>query len=195
MLPLLNRQEVSDDGSETAVFRRLFERHATPLRRYAQRLVRSGDAADDIVQETFIRLWRAWARTEIGPNTKSYLYAITKSLALNHLERERRDARVRDMTHPRGILSVDPALPPEGEANVIAGEIVGAIEAVLLRMPPRQREVAALRLRHQLPTAEIAGRLGISPRTVEVHIARATRALREQLPALLPGQTPKRPSK
>lgn len=86
---------------------------------------------------------------------------------------------------PRGIVADEPALPPEADASLESGDIVRAIEQVLASMPPRQREVAALRLRHQLPTAAIARRLGISPRTVEVHIVRATKALREQLPTLL----------
>jgi RNA polymerase sigma-70 factor (family 1) len=179
---------------DASSFRHLFEDHASALRRYAHRLVRSHDAAEDIVQDAFIRLWRGWARVEIGANTRAYLFAITRSLALNHLARAQREAQVRDMSHPRGIASVEPALPPEGEARAVSDDIIRAIEQVLAAMPARQREVAALRLRHQLPTAEIARRLGISPRTVEVHIARATKALREQLPTLLPNQTPRRAS-
>jgi RNA polymerase sigma-70 factor (ECF subfamily) len=178
------------------MFRQLFEGHSEALRRYAQRIVRSRDAAEDLVQDAFLRLWRSWGRVEIGPNTRAYLYVLTRSLALNHLKREKTEARALHMSYPRGISSVEPALPSEGEAKVVADEIVRAIEQVLATMPPRQREVAALRLRHQLSTADIATRLGISPRTVEVHIARATKALREQLPVLLPMQTPgkERPS-
>jgi RNA polymerase sigma-70 factor (ECF subfamily) len=86
-------------------------------------------------------------------------------------------------------MSDEPALPPDAESRLDADEITRAIEGVLRTMPARQRQVVALRLREQLTTIEIARRLGISPRTVEVHIARATKALREQLPALLPGHT------
>lgn len=100
------------------------------------------------------------------------------------------DARRAD--GPRGIAGDEPALPPEEEASVEADEVTRAIERVLAAMPPPQREVAALRLRHQLTTAEIARRLGIAPRTVEAHIARATKALREGLPPLLSGRPPSR---
>jgi RNA polymerase sigma-70 factor (ECF subfamily) len=110
----------------------------------------------------------------------------TRSRALNYLKREQRE-EWRRTAFPRGIAGDEPALPPDGESRVDADEITKAIERVLAMMPPRQREVAALRLRHQLTTAEIAQRLAISPRTVEVHISRATKALREQLPALLSG--------
>ena len=174
---------------DSVIFRRLFEAHAEALRRYAQRIVRSREAAEDLVQEVFLRLWRLWDRVDIGPDTRAYLYVATRSRALNHLKRERHEARDRAGL-PRGILSDEPALPPEAESRLASDEITRAIEHVLRGMPDRQRQVAALRLREQLTTAEIARRLGISPRTVEVHIARATRALREQLPALLPDRQP-----
>ncbi|HEY2066976.1 MAG TPA: RNA polymerase sigma-70 factor [Gemmatimonadaceae bacterium] len=173
-------------GDDSLTFRHLFEMHAEALRRYAQRIVRSRQTAEDLVQDVFLRLWRAWGRVEIGPDTRAYLYVATRSRALNHLKRERHDDR-RHASLPCGVTSDEPALPPDAESRLDADEITRAIERVLRTMPARQRQVAALRLREQLTTAEIARRLGISPRTVEVHIARATKALREQLPALLRG--------
>lgn len=168
-------------------FRQIFDAHAEALRRYAHRFVRSREAAEDLVQDVFFRLWRGWEQVENGPNLRAYLYVATRSRALNHLARERAEDRAYTLAFPRGIVAEEPALPPEADRNLDVDEISRAIERVLDTMPPRQREVAALRLRHQLSTAEIAKRLGISPRTVEVHIARATKALREQLPALLAG--------
>ena len=170
------------------MFRRLFDSYAEALRRYAQRFVRSREVAEDLVQEVFLGLWRSWDRIEVGPNTRSYLYIATRSRALNHLKRERTEARACRGGAGLGIIREDAALPPSSDATLEADDIVRAIERVLATMPPRQREVAALRLRHQLTTAEISNRLAISPRTVEVHIARATKALREQLPLLLPDQ-------
>jgi RNA polymerase sigma-70 factor (ECF subfamily) len=168
-----------------STFRELFDAHAEALRRYARRIVRSREAAEDLVQEVFFRLWRGWETVEVGPGIRAYLYVATRSQALNYLRHEDTEARARAIAFPRGITGDEPALAPEGDIRLEAEEITRAIEQVLATMPPRQREVAALRLRHQLSTAAIAERLGISPRTVSVHIARATRALREQLPALL----------
>jgi DNA-directed RNA polymerase specialized sigma24 family protein len=70
-----------------------------------------------------------------------------------------------------------PALPP-GPPDAVARAILRVLDA----MPPRRREVAALRLRHQLTTAEIAARLGLSPAAVARHLARATADLRAALP-------------
>jgi RNA polymerase sigma-70 factor (ECF subfamily) len=176
---------VESERGEAPTFRELFDTHAEALRRYARRIVRSREAAEDLVQEVFFRLWRGWETVEVGPGIRAYLYVATRSRALNHLRHEDTEARARVLAFPRGVMDEGPALPPEGERKLENDDIARAIEQVLAGMPPRQREVAALRLRHQLTAAAIAERLGISPRTVEVHIGRATKALREQLPALL----------
>jgi RNA polymerase sigma-70 factor (ECF subfamily) len=167
-------------------FRQLFDAHADALRRYARRIVRSRETAEDLVQDVFLRLWHARENVEMGPGIRAYLYVATRSRALNYLRHEKTEARARTLGSPSTLTADEPALPPDGDKRLETEEISRAIEQVLATMPPRQREVAALRLRHQLPTAVIAQRLGISPRTVEVHIARATKALREQLRALLP---------
>jgi RNA polymerase sigma-70 factor (family 1) len=176
---------IDSRGGDSPTFRQLFDTHAEALRRYARRIVRSREVAEDLVQEVFFRLWRGWETIEVGSGIRAYLYVATRSRALNYLRHEETDARARVLAFPRGVTGDEPALPPEGERKLEADDITRAIEQVLASMPPRQREVAALRLRHQLSTAAIAVKLGISPRTVEVHIARATKALREQLPGLL----------
>jgi RNA polymerase sigma-70 factor (ECF subfamily) len=177
---------MSDQGPvDPPTFRQLFDTHAEALRRYARRFVRSREAAEDLVQEVFFRLWRGWDTVETGPGIRAYLYVATRSRALNYIRHENTEARAHLLAFPRGITADEPALPPDGDKKLEADDITRAIEQVLASMPPRQREVAALRLRHQRSTADIARQLGISPRTVEVHIGRATKALRERLPALL----------
>jgi RNA polymerase sigma-70 factor (ECF subfamily) len=171
--------EASAEDSPT--FRQLFDAHAEALRRYARRIVRSREVAEDLVQEVFFRLWRGRDTIEMGPAIRSYLYVATRSRALNYVKHEQIHARAQSRAYPPD----EAALGPEADRALEVDDISCAIEQVLATMPPRQREVAALRLRDQMPTAAIAHRLGISPRTVEVHIARATKALRAQLPALL----------
>jgi RNA polymerase sigma-70 factor (ECF subfamily) len=172
-------------AGDSQTFRQLFDSHAEALRRYARRIVRSRETAEDLVQDVFLRLWHRWEQVEMGPDIRAYLFTVTRSRALDHLRRERTKARAAALALPRGITGDEPALSPDADRKLEADEISRAIERVLATMPPRRREIIALRLRHHLPTAVIAQRLGISPRTVEVHIARATKTLREQLPALL----------
>lgn len=181
----------ADHGADdSALFSHMFDLHRVALRRYAERLVRSRDTAEDLVQDVFSRVWVRWKVIDLASNVRAYLYQATRTHALNHLERRRVEQRV--LLRYVGPVSTDvgPVLPPEGEARARADDITRAVEHVLRLMPPRQREVASLRLRDQLTTPEIAAKLGISPRTVEVHIARATRMLRDRLPTLLGQRRP-----
>lgn len=172
------------DQAAVAAFRHVFDRHGDALRRYAARFVRSREAAEDLVQETYWRLWRVWPQLAADTNLQAYLYTSVRNHSLNHLRRQRaEERRLAYVTVPP--FSEGPTLMTEGEAQIAAEEITAAVERVVAGMPRRRREIAALRLRDQLSTADIAARLGVSPRTVEAHIAKITRTLREQLPLLL----------
>jgi len=185
-----NEMLAGHGAADSALFSHVFETHRVALRRYAERFVQSRDTAEDLVQDVFSRLWVRWKGIDVASNVRAYLYQATRTHALNHLERRRIEQR--GLLRYVGPVSTDlgPALPPEGEARVQADDVTRAVERVLRLMPPRQREVASLRLRDQLTTREIAVKLGISPRTVEVHIARATRLLRDRLPTLLGQRRP-----
>lgn len=186
-----DRDQLSGDGPADAVaFRVVFDTHGAALRRYAERFVRSREAAEDVVQDVFSRLWTHWKHVDLAANVRAYLYSATRTRALNVLERRRIERR--GLLKYTGPVFRDhgPVLMPEGETRVGADDVARAVERVLRSMPARQRQVAALRLRDQLTTAEIARQLGISPRTVETHIARATRLLRERLPVLLGSSRP-----
>jgi RNA polymerase sigma-70 factor (family 1) len=177
-LPAADRQLPEHDALAATAFGRAFTRYAPGLQRYARRFVGSQDTAEDLVQDVFWRVWRRWRQLETGDNLRAYLYTATRTRALDHIASDAADAK------RRGRYESD-STPPDDISQLTAEQISAAIQAVLEALPPRQREVAVLRLHHQMSTAVIAARLHISPRTVEVHIARATRALRTQLPTLL----------
>lgn len=168
-------------------FRALFDAHAPALRRHARRIVRSPEVAEDVVQEVFLRLWVARERVEAGAGIRSYLYIATRARALDHLRRVRVEQR-RWRDGGGEAVHVEAVPEDDGEGHLRDDEIAAAVERVLATLPPRQRAAAALRLRRELPTVEVARALGISPRTVEGHVARATRVLRARLPALLAGE-------
>jgi RNA polymerase sigma-70 factor, ECF subfamily len=161
-----------------------FVAHGDALRRYATRLIGSQEAAEDVVQDAFWRLWRVWPRLTPDTNVRAYLYTTVRHHALNYLRRQRVEERSRVYVTPPPV-SEGPVLPSDGEAQVASDEITAAVERVIGGMPRRQRQIAILRLRDQLSTTDIAERLGISPRTVEGHIAQLTRTLREELPLIL----------
>lgn len=168
------------DNGDIAAFTRAFDAYRAELRAYAQKFVKSREAAEDVVQDVFFRVWNRWTEIDLTVNLRGYLYHATRNSALNHMRDERAQER-------RAFRYEGPSLvqPPVGETAMRSEEITRAIERVLRLMPPRRREVVSLRLRDKFSHAEIAARLGITQKGIERHLTLAIRTLREKLPAVL----------
>lgn len=175
----------SDDRHEQALalaFRSLFELRFGELYRFAYRYVQSTETAKDLVQEAFLRLWRQRAQVDLeSPAARSYLYTVVRYQALDHLRHRRVEERwltqytAPGMTHLGSVVSADP------EHNLATQEIVTSIRQAVETLPRRQRQVLLLRWQQQASYGQIAETLGISPKTVAVHLGLAIQRLREIL--------------
>lgn len=173
------------DGPEsvaTTAFRRLFELHFAELYRFAYRYVQSAEAAKDLVHEAFLRLWRQRAQLDLGgPTARSYLYTIVRYQALDHLRRRRVEERWRREYVAPLVTDQGVALADDPDQEFTARETAAAIRQAVEALPRRQRETVLLRWQEQASYDEIAETLGISPKTVAVHLGRAMQRLREML--------------
>lgn len=174
---------------------RSFEAEALPqldaVYRFALRLT-GGSAADaeDLVQETFLRAFRAWEQYTPGTSAKSWLFTICRNTFLRQRERERRRDEIVEQvareadgpSSPAGELPLFmPAAQddPEGELfrNMIDASILEAIE----RLPPDFRDAVVLSDLEGLSYAEIAAVLGIPTGTVKSRLFRGRRLLQKEL--------------
>jgi len=131
-------------------------------------------AAEDLVQEAFIRLSRNAHRIRDGDKAAAYLRSIVVNLARDH--------------NRRGLVSLrhrPPAVPDEPSAEETATRESSRREVVaaLRSLPHRQRECLALRYYLELPVDEIAALLGLSPNSVKTHLKRGLRGLAATLEA------------
>jgi RNA polymerase sigma-70 factor (ECF subfamily) len=167
--------EAGPDSPEAIALGRVFELHFDELYRFAYRYVRSAETAKDLVNESFFRLWRQRAQVDLGaPTARSYLYTTVRYLALDHLRRRRVQERWQGEDQSAG-----PTCDPSQE--LIDRETTAAIQDAVNALPPRQREVLQLRWKQQASYGEIAKTLGISPKTVAIHLGRAFQRLRALL--------------
>ena len=148
----------------------LYRDHARSLVRLARIFVDHRDAAEDIVQESFIRLSRSLHRIHDPARAAAYLRSIVLNLARDH--------------NRRGLLSLRHQMPandldPTGVEETITGREDHRLLIEELRiLPRRQRDCVALRYLIELSPPEIAETLGISQNSVKTHLKRGLAKLR-----------------
>ena len=155
----------------------LYRRQAKPLRLYVRRVLRGNAEADDIVQEAFVRLWRAFEHGEIH-NPRAVLFKTARNLALNHI----RNDRVRNSDAARA--GADDSLNREmktAEEAMIASEEAAACRVLMEALPVRCREAFVLRVVDELSYKEMAKEMHLSVSTIEKHIGKGKQLCRARL--------------
>jgi RNA polymerase sigma-70 factor (ECF subfamily) len=159
-------------------FDTLFRRWAAPLLRYLNRMVRDLAAAEELVQEVFLRVHRSRERYSPDARFSTWLYRIATNVALNELRRPRYRAvhHSADAETSAPIRALDPA--PDELAHI--RQLGEKVELEMERLPDRQRAALWLAAVEGLSYAEVAEALEVSEQAVKalVHRARSTLAAR-----------------
>jgi RNA polymerase sigma-70 factor (ECF subfamily) len=155
----------------------LFDTHYQGLCSFVLRYAGDRDAAEEIVQELFLRVWE---RLESGAPLEQinapYLYAGARNLAINLAVRRQAENRWRQQAvHqlPHTSLAAD------AQSNL--DELTTIVQRALDRLPQRSRLVFSLSRDQHMTYPEIARVLGVSVKGVEFHMGRALKALREAI--------------
>jgi len=164
-------------------FAALFRSHHAPLCDYALRIVGDPDAAQDLVQSALFGVWRHRERWELqrGGSVQAYLYAAVRNAALQYRNHERLVRRVHDASAERGAMMAMGRSAGAADDVLATHDLEIAFVEALDLLPPRCREAFVLRRTAGLSVADVARVMGIAPKTVEVHIGAALRALRVRL--------------
>jgi RNA polymerase sigma-70 factor (ECF subfamily) len=159
---------------DNAALAALFDRHKRRLFAFLFHLVGDRDTAEDLVGETFLRVYRARTRYRAGNGFTPWLYAIARNLALGELRH-------------RGVVS----RAYQRLSREVAGEDEGwetgredardQVRAALARLPEEQRSALLLKEYHQLDYREIGQVLGCSEAAARARTYRGRVALREAL--------------
>jgi RNA polymerase sigma-70 factor (ECF subfamily) len=162
------------DGSAC---RALVHRWERPVFAFLARMVGERARAQELAQETFLRMFREAPRYQAAGQFRGWLFRIAGNLARSELRRRRvvRWLRFDPRVHDRPSA----ADPPGRELE--RGEQRSAVRAALDRLPERQREAVVLRHYQDLSYREIARAMKISERAVDALLQRAMAALRKGL--------------
>ncbi len=169
------------DGDDAA-FEALFERWAGRLLRFLERMVRDGAVAEELVQETFLRVYRARARYAPDAKFSTWLYTIASNAARNELRRPLRRAPHESTDAEREGVPLELAAEESPVDEIVNARRMGKdVEAALAQLPERQRAALWLAAVDGLPYAEVAKALETSEPSVKALVHRARVALAEHL--------------
>lgn len=169
-----------------------FEEEALPhldaVYRFALRLAGSVDEAEDLVQETFLRAYRAWDQYERGTRAKSWLFTICRNVFLRQRERvQRHDEIVSERVERSGPGPnlVNPVwvstLGADPEADFFDSIVDDRIIEAIGGLPEEYRTAVVLSDVEGLPYAEIAELLDVPVGTVKSRLFRGRRRLQQVL--------------
>ena len=159
-------------------FETILEAHHAEIYRYLRCVTSRAAEADDLSQETFLRAYRAYRALPSDANVRAWLFTIATNLARNHFRSEGRRSRAHAaVTVSRSVL--DDGAGPEGET--LFNETRARVEAVVERLPLRQRLAFILRKIHDVDYEVIARSLDCSAETARAHVFQALRKIRHSL--------------
>lgn len=169
-------------GNFEDTYKALFRRYYAGLLFYATRLVGEDDA-EDIVQDVFVEIWRRQDSVEFGEQIQAFLYRSIYTKAINLLKHKavaenysaaeiefyQKRTEYYQPDHSEVIKRI--------ENRKLRSEIRQAID----ELPDKCKEVFKLSYLHDMKNKDIADVMGISLRTVEAHMYKALKILREKL--------------
>ena len=181
-MELLDKQvlETLQLGNESA-FEMIFKTYYQPLCRYAYSFLQDKEEAEEVVQASFINVWEKRNSIAIETSLKSYLYRMVRNACLNVIKHDKIKQQ-----HVAHELAVTEATYESVAQKVYATELESKITEAIKTLPEQCRIVFQLSRFEELKYQEIADQLQISVKTVENHMGKALRLMREQLKEYLP---------
>jgi RNA polymerase sigma-70 factor, ECF subfamily len=172
--------ETIQSGNESA-FEMIFKAYYQPLCRYAYSFLDDKEEAEEVVQSTFIIIWEKRKSLDIQTSLKSYLYRMVRNGCLNVIKHEK--VKQQHVAHE---MAVADATYESVSQKVYAAELETKITEAMKVLPEQCRLVFQLSRFEELKYQEIADQLQISVKTVENHMGKALKIMREQLKEYLP---------
>ena len=165
-------------GGDDEAFRLLVERHTRPIYRAAYRITANAADADDVVQETFLRAYRAIERFDARASFTTWIHRIAINCSLDLIDsRKRREGRHSEDEDLAAIAST--AASPD---RIVHGlEMQRAVASAMERLSGNERTAFVLRHFEGMPLDEIGQVLGTQLNATKNTVFRAVKKLREQL--------------
>lgn len=159
--------------SDCKSFQRLFQLYGSQLFSFSYKYLRSKEAAEDVVQETFMKIWDLREKISINGSFRSYLITIALNSIRRHFNKLSKENEFKDEL----LVSLTNDSEKYGEEDIYE-ELLEKLEQLICQMPAKRQEVFIKKKLEGKTAKEIAFELNISIKTVEYHISEAMKFLR-----------------
>jgi len=181
---LMHRLKAGDE----AALNGLMERWELPVKRVIGRMVFNAGEAEDLAQETFVRVWQQREKFRAGAEVRPWIFALAVNLARNRLRWWRRRPTVSlevwneyEGAPPRQDLGGSGVEGASGAQALERAERAEAVRGAIAGLPTELREAIVLFEYEEMSHAEIGAAVGATPKAVEARIYRAREKLRVAL--------------
>lgn len=169
-------------------FESLFKTYYSVLCTFAYDFVNRHDLAEEIVQDTFMKIWEKYDDLDIQVSEKAYLYRAVQNNCLNFIKQNKIKTQysnelMQQLESRIALFSLSSAHSPEEKLE--QSELEQLAEKAIRKLPPQCQDVFRLSRFEQLSYPEISRHLGISINTVKTQMTRALQRLRDELLPLL----------
>jgi RNA polymerase sigma-70 factor (family 1) len=158
--------------NDEQAYKELFHHFYPSLYQFALSIVKSGQVAEEVVSDVFIRIWKKRAALARIQNLRLYLFTATKNTSLNYLRQQKREA---DLPDDYRVQLRSVYFNPE--ELLITAEMIKRIQLAIQQLPPRCQLIFKLVKEDGLKQKEVAGLLNLSIKTVENQLAVALRKI------------------
>jgi RNA polymerase sigma-70 factor, ECF subfamily len=168
-------------AGDSAAFEEIVRLHSPSLLAAAKRRLGSDTAAQDAVQETFIRAYRAMPRFDGDLRLAAWLHRICTNVCFDEFDRRRRDQATFDrLTSWRHELPVGETVDADDDSVDPSDEVRRhELQAALKQIPPQYREALELHYGHDRSFKDIGDQLGVSEENARARASRGRKALRK----------------
>lgn len=163
-------------GGDKEAFTQLYALYSEQLFMNLLRLVRSEEIAEELLQDIFVLIWEKRQMIDIQHSFRSYLFRISENKVADMFRKFHRDKKLHDQ-----ILRIASEQYNSSEDELLSNENIEFVKKAIDSLPPQRKQIFELCKLQGKSYKEVSDLLGISTSTVNDHIVKATKAIRDFL--------------
>lgn len=163
------------EGNEAA-FEKLYRLYSEPLLSYLIRLIKLEDVACELLQDVFIKVWNNRQHIDVDRSFRSYLFRIAENLAYDFFRKAARDIKLQTALINNAGINYSSI-----EESIYIKERNELLKSAIDTLPSKRRQVFQLVKIEERSYEEVSKLLDISASTINDHIVKATKSIRENL--------------